>query len=199
MEPDSVTIEESKTLSRFCETFTTTYSGSWPPSEDALAKQFVSFFGIEGLLGMEQLEQFCRSIGVEVSTRDLPRPLRGHNCSYQGNSKIVVGAVQGPAEVLGSREHTLLHELRELIEHEFRKLGRPVATTLADLESRAEQFPGLVRFLASFKASEWAFESIGRIESRWIQAGAILLAVVLSMAYYTACLTLPHWEDQFPG
>ena len=198
MEPE-ITIEPPKTLGRFCETVGANHLGSWPPSENALAHQFVSFFGIDGMLGMEELERLCRMVGVEVSVRDLPKPLRGHNCTYEGKREIVVGAVQGSALVLGSREHTLLHELRELIECEFRRLGRPTATGFADMESRAEAFASQVRASASFKTWEGYFEAIDGIESRLLKIGAVIIVALLAMGHYLACVNLPQWEDQFPN
>jgi hypothetical protein len=198
MEPE-VAIQPPVSLSGFCKTVIANHSGKWPPNEDALAHEFVSFFGIDGLLGMDALERFCQKLGIEVSIRELPKPLRGHNCVYAGKSEIVVGAGHGPAVGLGTREHTLLHEIRELIEYEFRKLGRPVATTTSDLESRAEGFAGLVRARASFKTWEWYFERIGGIESRLLQFGAVLIVAVLAMGHYLSCVNLPQWEDRFPS
>jgi hypothetical protein len=196
VEPE-ITVELPKTRGRFCETVIANHSESWPPSENALAHQFVSFFGIDGLLGMEELERLCQTIGVEVRSQELPKPLRGHNCTYEGKREIVVGTVQGAASVLGSREHTLLHELREVIEYEFRRLGHPIATDFSDMESRAEGFAGLVRAGASLKTWEWYFEAIEGIESRLLKIGAIILFAVLAMGHYLACVNLPHWEDQF--
>jgi hypothetical protein len=67
--------------------------------------------------------------------------------------------------MLGSQEHTLLHELREQIEFEFRKIGRPVVSNAADQEDRAESFASSVRSLASMKGLE-AARSVGRNCSR---------------------------------
>jgi len=195
MEPE-VAIQPPVSLSGFCKTVIANRSGKWPPNEDAIAHEFVSFFGIDGLLGMGDLERLCQTLGVAVSIRELPKPLRGHNCLYDGKSEIVVGTVAGPTAGLGPREHTLLHELRELIEYEFRKLGRPVATTPSDLESRAEDFASLARAVAPLKALEWVFDAIGGIESRLLQFAAIALVCILAMGHYLYCLTLPQWEDQ---
>jgi hypothetical protein len=151
MQPE-VAIQPPVSLSGFCKTVIAHYSGKWPPNEDAIAHEFVSIFGIDGFLRMDDLERFCQKLGIEVSTRELPKPLRGHNCLYDGKSEIVVGTVAGPAAGLGPREHTLLHELRELIEYEFRKLDRPVAATASDLESRAETFASLARAVAPLKS-----------------------------------------------
>jgi len=193
-----IAIELPKTLSRFCETVIANHSGNWPPSEDVIAHQFISFFEIDGLLGMWDLEQLCRAIGVEVVSRDLPKPLRGHNCTYQGKSEIVVGTVQGAAG-LGSTEHTLLHELRELIEYEFRRLGRAVAANFPDQESRAESFASHVRALAGLKAAKCVFELVGGIESRLLQFIAVIVVAALAMGHYLACVNLPQWEDRFPS
>jgi hypothetical protein len=74
--------------------------------------------------------------------------------------------VEGPAAVLGSHEHTLIHELRELIEYEFRQIGYSVAIAF-DLESQAEMFASGVRVRASIKSCEPLFDGIGDIRSTW--------------------------------
>lgn len=133
---------------------------------------------------------------MNVSVRALPKGLRGHNCAYQENREIVIGSVEGPAAAIGSREHTLLHEFRELIEYEFRRMGRPIATVF-DLESRAETFAGAVRALGPMNAWKPMFEGLADIESGWARFGAFLLLSVLVIVCSLSCLLLPRWEDRF--
>ncbi|HVO63640.1 MAG TPA: hypothetical protein VMT53_22135 [Terriglobales bacterium] len=197
MEPE-ISVQQPVSLIGFCKTVIAKRSANWPLDENAIASDFVSFFALDGLLQMQDLEHFCQKIGIEVSSQDLPKPLRGHCCTYKGKSAIVVGTFQGSAAVPGSVEHTLLHELRELIEGEFRKLGRPIATDYSDLESRAESFASHVRVCAGLKTAEEVFQFIGGIESRLLQVAAIVLVAVMGMAYFLACVNLPQWEDQFP-
>lgn len=98
--------------------------------------------------------------------------------------------------MLCSQEHTLLHELREQIEFEFRKIGRSVALTAADQEDRAESFASLVRGFASMKGLEELFGDIPEIKSGWAQFGAILLMVIVCLGYSFTCFALPQWEDK---
>lgn len=197
MDP-GITIQPPLTLRGYCEALVSKHSGTWPPSEYTLAEEFVTFFEIHAFQKLEDLERFCETLGVNVSVRELPKGLRGHNCAYQGNREIVIGAVEGPAATIGVREHTLFHELRELIEYEFRKMGQPIATA-PDLESRAETFAGAVRAMGYVNAWKPMIEGIADIKSGWAQFGAFLLVSVLLMVVSLSCLMLPRWEDRFPS
>jgi hypothetical protein len=193
-----VTIQPPLTLRGYCEAFISKHSGTWPPSEHTLAQEFVTFFEIHAFLKLEDLEKRCEMLGVNVSVRDLPKGLRGHNCAYQGNREIVIGRVEGPAATMGIPEHTLFHELRELIEYEFQKMGRPIATA-SDLESRAETFAGAVRAMGYVNAWKPMIEGIPDIKSGWVRFGAFALVSVLVVVVSFSCLLLPRWEDRLPS
>lgn len=197
MDP-GVTIQPPLTLRGYCEAFVSKHSDTWPPSEYALANEFVSFFEIHPFLKLEDLQKRCETLGVSVSVRELPEGLRGHNCAYQENQEIVIGSVEGPAAAMGIREHTLFHELRELIEYEFRKMGRPIATA-PNLESRAETFAGAARALGYLNAWKPMIEGIADIKSGWARFGAFLLVSLLLMVVSFSCLSLPRWEDRLPS
>ena len=195
MDPE-ITIQPPFTLRRFCETVVANHSPNWPPGEDTLAQEFVSFFQLRGPLTLEDLENVCRTLGVGVSTRDLPQGLRGHNHAYQDKREIVIGTVPEAVAAIGSREHTLLHELRELMEYEFRKMEHPIVTSFPDRETRAERFASFVRTFAAMKGWQPLFEGMGDIKSRWGMFGMFLLAFLLIAGYSFACLALPNWEDR---
>lgn len=197
MDPE-ITIQPPLTLRGFCEAVFTRHSGKWPPDEYAIVEEFVSFFRIERELKFKDLEQLCRDLGVGVSVQNLPKELRGHNHRYQGKREIIVGAVTGTA-FPGVREHTLFHELRELIEYEFREIGYPVANGFSDLESRADRFAGAVRAFGAFKGFQPLFEGIGEIKSHWGTVAMILLAGVVLILYSFPALMLPYWEDRLPS
>ena len=101
--------------------------------------------------------------------------------------------------MLGSREHTLFHELRELVEYEFRDMGYPLATGFSDLESRAESFAGFVRAFGAIKNWQPLLEGIGDIKSGWGKIGIFLLAVALVVVCSVGYLALPHWGDRLPS
>jgi hypothetical protein len=195
VEPE-ISIQQPITLSGFCKTVITNCSANWPPSEGTIVQEFVRFFEINEALNLETLESICRKLEINVSQQQLPYPLRGHNCHYQKKREIVVGTVSGTAEYLGITEHTLLHELRELIEYEFRKEGHPVAASAVDLESRAELFASEVRSFASMKMWEWLLEGAASIESRFWQIVAIVAVGALMTVHHFSFLNLPQWEDQ---
>ena len=195
MDPET-TILPPVTLPRLCETVVRNHSGKWPPGEDTLAQEFVSFFQIHGSLKLEDLERLCRTLGVEVSVQDLPKGLRGHNHAYQDKREIVIGTVPEAVAAIGSREHTLLHELRELMEYEFRKMEHPIVASFPDGETRAESFAGFVRTLAVMKGWQPLFEGMGDIKSGWGLFGMFLLAFLLIAGCSFACLALPNWEDR---
>lgn len=190
----AVTIQPPLTLRGFCEGFIAKHSSGWPPHEATLADEFVAFLQLDSLLSVRDPKELCKRLGINVTVRGLPEGLRGHNHAYQGRQEIVLGAVSGQAEAFGVQEHTLFHELRELVEYEFRKLGRPTTTAASDLEARAELFASTVRSMAAMNFLKPAFEDWDT-KSRWGKLGLVLLGcglVITSFAYFL----LPHWEDR---
>src|SRR5258708_37208552 len=94
-------------------------------------------------------------------------------------------------------EQTFFHELRELIESEFRRLGYPIATA-SGLEERAEDFAAQVRAFSMTKAITPMFDGIGKIESGF---GRVVVGVGVFLfiaAFSLHCLLLPHFEDRLP-
>ena len=196
MDPE-ITIPPQLTLRGFCQTIVAKHSGNWPPKEEVIAEEFLSFFQLNGVFPLEGLEKLCAKLEINVSTQALPGELRGHNCVFEEKREIVIGKVEGPAAVFGSHEHTLIHELRELIEYEFREIGYPVAIA-SDLESRAETFASAVRVQASIKSCEPLFDGIGEIQSTWGRVALALPVLGVMLVHSYSCLILPHWEDRFP-
>ena len=191
-----VTIQPPRTLRGFCQAVIDKHSAAWPPSEVTLADEFVAFFQIDSFLNVRDPKEFCRNLGINVTIQELPQGLRGHNCAYEGRQEIVLGAVSGPAAAMGAQEHTLFHELRELIEYEFRKLGCPTTSAPSDLEAQAETFASMVRSMATMNAWKPVFEDLDT-KSGWGKLGLVLLGcglVITSFAYFL----LPHWEDRLP-
>ena len=183
------------TLRGFCQTIVGKHSGNWPPREDEIAEEFLAFFQVDDVLPLEGLEKLCARLGIDVSVQALPGGLRGHNCALGEKREIVIGKVEGPAAVFGSQEHTLFHELRELIEYEFRKIGHPVAVA-SDLESRAETFAAMSRARASLRGWEPLLDGIGNVQSTWGRFAVALPFLLIILLESFSCLLLPHWEDQ---
>lgn len=191
-----ITIQQPLTLRGFCETFLLEHSKVWPPSESTLAHEFITYLRLEQFVTLDCLQTLCQKLGVTVRVEELPKGIRGYNHAYGDKREILVGTAGPRATVLGSQEHTLMHELREQIEFEFRKIGRPVASNAADQEDRAENFASSVRSLASMKGLEKFWGETSEIKSGWAQFGTILLMVIVFLGYSLACFALPHWEDQ---
>ncbi len=191
-----ITIQPAASLRGFCQHVVATYTGKWPPSEEFIAAEFVTFFKLGPLVAFSGLADLCSSLGINVSVTRLPVTLRGHNFAYQETRRIIIAEKTGKASVFGSREHTLLHELRELIEYEFAKMQSPTAASFKDKEERAEDFAAEVRVLSAYKFFDKTLHTFGN--PKWTFGDvcfAVLFGIVM-LLYGTACITLPQWEDK---
>jgi hypothetical protein len=183
---------EADRLLSFCQTFVER-RGSWPPSEDTLVREFVSFCGITAFGHFDTLTQLCVQLGVSVFVRPMPSELRGHNSSYNGNRTITIAEQQW---FPGAKEHSLLHELRELLEHTFVHLGFAIASAPEDLEKRAEHFACLARSTLAQEMIEDCWRRAEQVERKWMRYSAYLLTVLGGLAVLISCLFLPTFEDQ---
>ncbi|MGI9102741.1 MAG: hypothetical protein ACR2IF_09900 [Terriglobales bacterium] len=191
-----VTIQQPLTLRGFCESVFLENSKDWPPDECTIAQEFVAFFQIDTFPTLGTLQRLCHTLGMRVREQDLPKGIRGFNHHYEDHREIVIGTTRREAQALGSREHTLLHEVREQIEYEFHKIGHPVATN-SDKEHRADHFASFVRLYASGKAAlPLATDLFSEASSGLAKFGMIVLAVIVSLGFALSCLALPQWEDK---
>lgn len=191
-----ITIEQPLTLRGFCETVYARHCRDWPPEESVIGNEFVEFFQIQGFVALERLQQLCETLGVTVRVQELPKGIRGFNHTYQEKREIVIGNIGPRATVLGSREHTLLHELREQIEYEFCKSGHPVVKP-ADKEQRAEGFASAVRTFSSIQGFATVFQDVfPNVKSGWGQFGVLVLLVASVLLSAFSCYALPQWEDK---
>ncbi len=191
-----ITIQQPLTLRGFCETVFLENSKNWPPDESAIAQEFVSFFRIETFPTLGTLQRLCHALGMRVCVQELPKGIRGFNHHYEDRREIVIGATKPEAQALGSREHTLLHELREQIEYEFRKIGHPVASDL-DKEQRADHFASFVRLYASSNAAApFVTDIFSKAKSGWATVGLIVLLIIVGLGFSLSCWALPQWEDK---
>jgi hypothetical protein len=183
---------DSDPLLAFCQTVTERLV-KWPPGEDVLAAEFVSFFGITAFAHFETLSQLCVQLGVSVSVCPMPGDLKGHNSWYNGSRAIAIAEHES---FPGANEHTLLHELRELLEHSFIQLGFAVAVTHDDLEGRAERFACMVRSNLAQKMMLVWLEQSEHVERKWLRYGAYLFSILGGLALFVGCILLPVFEDQ---
>ena len=181
-------------VAEFCQRVVTEHSEHWPISEKTLAEEFLAFTGLHLVANLEEVSEVCQSkLGISVSRSSMPDGLRGHNFSYGKERKILIATDQ---DYYGATLHTLLHELREILESEFRGLDHPIAgSDNADLEKHAEDFATTLQVTAAFKAVPIFFESAREIERKWLRIGAYLLIILGAIAYTLSCLSTTQIES----
>lgn len=175
---------QSRALPEFCAAVVNRHDSAWPPTEDQLARDFLAHFGIARLAHYDGIIKWCGEVGVQFSTAELPHDMRGFNYWHENTFSITMPFNGG---CFISREHTLFHELRELLEYVFEDLGHPIADSNT-LESRAEEFAACVRIAVFLESSKEFFEiasgvrdPIGRLLAYGL-VGAATAVLVLSSA-----------------
>lgn len=179
-------------LKAFCRVVIANCGDSRPPSEEGIAEQFVTYFRLGALSSFDSLKQLCVQLGIEVAVRAMPEDLRGHNSSYNGSRTIVISANQA---FPGADAHTILHELREILEHVLKELGFHIAKDAVELEQRAEHFAMLVLSGAFLRKLPTVFENAGEIDKKWLRYGAYSIIAIGALFYVATCFFLPWIED----
>lgn len=170
------------------------HSGNWPPAENTLAQEFAEQFSLKLLSSPERLIEFAKGLGIDASLGALPDEIRGLNCSMGERTVIVLSEQES---FPGSREHTFFHELREIMEYQFRGAGCPTARG-TELERRAEQFAGLVRMAICTREFGPLFEKAQAVERTWARVLAFAGLLILALGVGLGCALLPHFEENFP-
>ena len=183
-------LEYPEPLITFCQGVLAKYVSQWPPEESKLADEFTGHFGLSTLATFENQVKLCENLGIKVSEAILPENLRGHNCCY-GNQR----EIQIHKQKYLTREHTLLHELREILEHIFKDMRYPTAKQRSALEARAETFASSVRTGTFTKMLEGIFQAAAKIESKWRRWGAFFLISLFGVAGLLSIPMLPVFED----
>lgn len=181
-------------VAEFCQRVVTEHSEHWPISEKVLAEELLAFTGLNLVANLEEVSEVCQSkLGIHVSCSPMPDGLRGHNFSYRKERKILIATDQ---DYYGATVHTLLHELREILESEFRGLGYSIAgSDNADQEKHAEDFATTVQVTAAARTVPIFFESASEIERKWLRIGAYFLIVLGALAYTLSCLSTTQIES----
>src|ERR1043165_9407844 len=141
---------QSSALPEFCAAVVARHAHAWPPTEDQLARYFLAHFGIARFAHYDGIVDWCGEVGIQFSTDEFPHDLRGLNYWHENVFSIVMPTNGG---CFISWEHTLLHELREVLEGVFGHLRQPTSDRDA-LESRAEQFAACVRIAVCLESSK---------------------------------------------
>ena len=184
---------QSRALPEFCAAVVNRHGSAWPPTEDQLARDFLAHFEIAQLAHFDGLVRWCGDVGVRVSMLELPHDLRGGNFWHEQNMSIVM-PVNGGCFI--SREHTLLHEVRELLEKLFSYLGYPTGEGAA-LEARAEQFAVCVRMAVFLESSKDLFHLAGDVKNPFGRLCAYGLVGALTVAAVVGCAGIRQLEAQF--
>ena len=183
----------SRTLPEFCAAVATRHASAWPPTEYQLAQEFLAHFGLTRLGFYDELVEWCGEVGIHVSTRDLPDDMRGGNFWHEQNMSIVL-PMNGGCFI--SREHTLLHEVRELLEHNFGHLGHGIADGNAR-EQRAEEFAACVRIAILLESSKDFFKLASNVQNPLGRVCAYGLVGALTVAAVMSCAGIRQLEAQF--
>jgi hypothetical protein len=171
------------------------HSDKWPVDELALAAEFVVYFGVPPMPRLTDFEDLARRLAIDLSVAHLPKGVSGYNCRYKERNSIVLEPLEGSAKHAGIPEHTFLHEMRELLEYEFRQHEQATAHG-ADLESRAEQFASAVRIAAPMPLWTDMGKSALEIKSAWRYV-VVGLVIALATFHSLGCLLLPRHEEYF--
>src|SRR6266566_3025198 len=194
--PSPPTATQTDKVADFCQVVTSRHPEKWPIDENALAEEFVGFVGLDSFLIFGTLRQFCQDqLRIPVSFAPLPTELRGYNGSYGDRREILISLNQ---DFPGADLHTLLHELREILERTFEKFGKPTVNREdSDLEQRAESFAISVQICATHNMLPSMLDKAAEIERKWLRIGACALLAAGALIYVFACASLPLIEDAF--
>jgi len=184
---------QSRALPEFCAAVVDRHDSAWPPTEDQLARDFLAHFGIARLAHYDEIIKWCGEVGVQFSTAELPHDMRGFNYWHENTFSITMPTNGG---CFISREHTLFHELRELLDVIFGYLGHPICHR-DELESRVEHFAACVRIAIVMESSKDFFQLAGDVKNPFGRVCAYGLAGALTVAAVVGCAGIRHLEAQF--
>lgn len=177
----------------FCLSMISRHGATWPPTEETLAEEFVEWLGIRSVfLRRDALKDLCKAKGVSLSFIALPQDIRGFHCSFQHKKEIVI-AERELAPFADS--HTLLHEFRELLEHEFVALGRATIGAKDSLEVQAEIFAMACRIEAGKREFPVFLEIATKVEKRWVRYLGYAFLGVFTVAYFFGCIYMRQLEE----
>ena len=191
LKPESNT--GSDRLYAFCQLVASRYSNNWPPPEEQIAEEFASFFDV-GFSTLGAWIELCTSLNIRVTLTSLPQGLGGHHTCFNNERAIWLPEKD---RFPGAREHTLLHELREILEHIFCDLGLPTVDAESH-EARAEEFAAHTRMIASKKMWGAFLEDAKKIDSTWWRRGAYVLIGFGALLHAAGSAFLPYFEDSLP-
>ena len=183
---------DNNKLAGFCLGMISRHAEKWPPTEQALADEFVKWFGAKSFLTKTAMRELCLSKGIDLSFIPLPPRLQGFNCSFENKREIVLSERE---LIPFAHVHTLFHELREMLECVFAELGYATLTPKQSLEVQAEEFATVARMATATRELPDYIEMVSNIEKNWQRYFGYASLVVLVVAYMLSCVSLPQYED----
>ena len=186
---------KSDLILTFCQDFIFRYHNSWPPDEQTLAREFVSYFRSFWFVTIGEIEKFCLATGIELTQKNITHDLLAVNFSFNGKRGI---ELDDRPQNLPIQTHTALHEIRELLEYTFCDLGSPI-TGRSEIEIRANEFASLVMISRIEREFAGLIETAVEIRPGFLKIGAFALLGAAAFAVIAqACLgpTYPHLPSQ---
>ncbi len=175
-----------------CKAVVSRHAEKWPPTEEVLAEEFVSWLGVKSFLTRSAMVELCSSKGIRLSFVPLPQELHGVNCSFQNKKEIFICERES---VPFGHLHTLFHEFRELLEHTFAELGYATRGPESCLEEQAEEFATFVRMETATQELPAYFEMVGNIKTNWHRYLGYVALGVFFLAHLFSCAFLPQFEE----
>jgi hypothetical protein len=167
-------------LTAFCQSYISQNASCWPTDETRLASAFVKFFRLPLLGHVGTLEGFATETKIELIETELPGNLLGMNVSFEGKRQIFYS---GHRKHIHSPIHTALHEIRELLENEFHRLGFATVQTRRGLEKRADRFACAAFLESGIPALQDWINKTSEIESKWSKFGGFALIVICGLLF----------------
>jgi hypothetical protein len=164
-------------LRLFCEHILEKYHSLDDVTSEILADEFRDMF-LSGLpVSPKVLEVVAESLGIKVSSGPTPKGMRGYNDMYQGNMSIYYK----DNDCRSGKENTILHEIRELMEHVFSEIcpGYQPLRTLA-VHNAANRFAAAVllpRDEFRDKVFETGFDIVALGELYWKSCAQIIIRI----------------------
>jgi len=183
---------ENNPLLGYCLAVISRHSEKWPLTEQALADEFVNWFGANSLMTPTVMRELCLSKGINLSFVPLSSELQGFNCSFHNKKEIVLSERE---LVPFAHVHTLFHEFREMLEVVFVELGHATLKTGESLEATAEEFAIAARMATATRELPVYFKIVGNIEKNWPRYFSYAALFVFFVSYLLSCAFLPQFED----
>ena len=182
----------SEALVALCRAIISSHASDWPPTEEKIAEQCISFFGLSALSSSEALTRLLEDLGIKVSTSTLPKEFRGYHHCFGDQRMIIVAESKA---LFLTHEHTLLHELREILEHILQDLEFPTVQK-ESLETRAEAFAVSIDRQTTTEFLKMLFDGAQKVQSKWRRWAAYALLMVFGSVSLSSVSILPKLEDE---